>query len=380
MLWQKATVSLMIVGLVFLLGASNCTATSPPLSQKELEKAVKEIFNARARAIVTGADPAPVLASYDTATKLGQWARAHEEHKLNFIQSWARKRGVRIIEAKPEIRIPWSQINGERAELVVHHTLQLVYVYPDTPVVNRFGIGTRHWMELVKKDGRWLIQKDFYTDGLGDDTLVPVPTPADGAACPGQPIKSSSSQNRSRGIYDREGAVRYAGKYAGLAWGAGNNHKYNPRYRDLNGNGGDCTNFVSQCLGDREGGKLPMDGTWYYRYEQGGGSGSRAWVQTEAFASWLLYSGRARLLARGTFPELNQPTSKFPRGAVRELQKGDVIGYEEKGNIEHFAIVVGTDSHGYPLVNAHTVDRYHCPWDMGWDKKTVFHLFRINEV
>jgi len=100
-------------------------------------------------------------------------------------------------------------------------------------------------------------------------------------------------------------------------------------------------------------------------------------VQTEAFARWLLYGGRARLVARGTFPELNGPNAKFPRGAVRELQKGDVIGYEEKGRIEHFAIVVGTDTHGYPVVNAHTVDRYHCPWDMGWDRQTVFHLFRI---
>jgi len=120
-----------------------------------------------------------------------------------------------------------------------------------------------------------------------------------------------------------------------------------------------------------------MDGAWYCRYDREGGSGSRAWVQAEAFADWLLSNGWGQLLARGAFPEMNQPGSKFSRGAVRELLKGDVIGYEEKGYIEHFAIVVGTDSKGYPVVDAHTVDRYHCPWDMGCDKTTIFHLFQI---
>ncbi|MDQ0287153.1 hypothetical protein J2Z49_002272 [Desulfofundulus luciae] len=379
MLLRKIVLPLIIISMTGILGASNCPAAGSPVSKKELETTVKQIFETRARAIITGADPAPVLACYDTGARLGRWALAHEEHKLNFVQQWAKKRGLRFIEAKPSIHITWFRVRGDTAEFIVHQTLQLGYVYPKDPAVNRFGIGTRHWMELVKRDGKWLIRKDFYTDGLGDDTLVPKPTPADGAACIGAVVKSSPAKNYSPGIFDREGAARYADKYAGLAWGAGNNHKYNPRYRDLNGNGGDCTNFVSQCLGDQEGGRLPMDGTWYYRYDRNGGSGSRAWVQTEAFASWLLYSGHARRIARGTFPELNQPGVKFPRGAVRELQKGDVIGYEEKGRIEHFAIVVGTDSRGYPVVDAHTVDRYHCPWDMGWDKKTVFHLFRIND-
>ncbi|HHW43940.1 hypothetical protein GFC01_09680 [Desulfofundulus thermobenzoicus] len=365
------------------LPAQPSQAKSPqaaPLPAENMQKILQEMLETRARAVLTGADPAPVYRMYDTSVKLGRWALSHEQSKLHFIQSWAQKRGVRITEANMTLKIPWSRVREDRAEFVVHQTLALGYIYPDQPaVVNRFGIGTRHWIELVHRDGRWLIRKDFYTDGLGDDTLAPKPTPADGAAFTGRPPSAAPAQGSGSAIYDREGAARYADKYAGLAWGAGNDHQYNSRYRDLNGQGGDCTNFVSQCLGDKEGGRLPMDGAWYYRYDRNGGSGSRAWVQTEAFASWLLYSGRSQRIARGTFPELNQPAGRFPRGAVGELQKGDVIGYEEKGHIEHFAIVVGTDSRGYPLVNAHTVDRYHCPWDMGWDRKTVFHLFHIND-
>ncbi|WP_151191914.1 amidase domain-containing protein [Desulfotomaculum copahuensis] len=372
---------LSVIAATILVIASN-TPGRPVLSapEDELPARVKEIFDTRARAVITGADPGPALAGYDTGSKYGQWAYSHEQSKLCFIQAWAQKRGVRITGAASTISVPWSKVRGNTAEFQIKQTLQLGYVYPGEKTVNHFGIGTRHWLQLVKRDGRWLIRRDFYTDGLGDDTLVPKPTPADGPACAGRISRSGPplrAVNGGSGLYDRPGAAGYADKYAGLAWGAGNRHQYNPHYRDLNGNGGDCTNFVSQCLGDREGGKLPMDGTWYYRHDRRGGSGSRAWVQTEAFASWLLYSGRAERLAQGGFNELNRPGVKFPRGAVRELQKGDVIGYEEKGHIEHFAVVVGADSHGYPLVNAHTVDRYHCPWDMGWDKRTVFHLFRI---
>ncbi|MGQ9531396.1 MAG: amidase domain-containing protein [Desulfotomaculales bacterium] len=365
--------------LTWSLTAADCIPVSTTPVPEELNVRVQDIFAKRARALLTGADPGPVLEDYDTGSKLGRWALSHEQNKLNFVQLWAQKRGVRFVEAEPALRIPWSRVRGDTAEFLVHQTLRLGYVYPGDTRVNNFGIGTRHALKLVRKDGRWLVRQDFYTDGLGDDTLVPHPVPADGAAVVAPPAEAPPARGTASGAFDREGAVRYADRYAGLAWGAGNDHKYNPRYRDLTGIGGDCTNFVSQCLGDAEGGRLPMDGAWYYRRDRWGGSGSRAWVQTEAFARWLLDGGRARLVARGTFPELNGPNAKFPRGAVRELQKGDVIGYEEKGRIEHFAIVVGTDTHGYPVVNAHTVDRYHSPWDMGWDRQTVFHLFQIHD-
>lgn len=379
MLLRKIIISLMLVTVAAFLGGSTCKAADSSSKEKELHAKVKEIFDSRALAIITDADPGPALADYDTTATLGRWALSHEQGKLNYIQAWAKKRGVRFTEAEPTLRIPWSQVREDTAEFVVYQTLQLGYVYPDDAAVNRFGIGTRHWMELVRRDGKWLIRRDFYTDGLGDDIQAPNPTPADGAAFIGPVDKSAPGQNDSPGVFDREGAVRYADKYAGLAWGAGNNHNYNPRYRDMNDRGGDCTNFVSQCLGDAEGGKLPMDGAWRYLFDRDGGSASRAWVQAEAFGDWLLYSGRGQRVARGTFPEVNQPSAKFPTGAIRELRKGDVIGYGEKGYSEHFTIVVGSDSKGYPLVNAHNVDRYHSPWDLGCDKTTVFHLYHVND-
>ncbi|HOV79058.1 MAG TPA: amidase domain-containing protein [Bacillota bacterium] len=344
-------------------------------SEMELRVAIKEIFDSRASALITGADPAPALSCYDTTDRLGLWALEHEKAKLNYTRLWAEKRGVVITEAGSALQIPWMGVYGDTAELVVYQTLKLGYNYPGDPAVNLFGIGTRHWMKLVRKDGKWLIVQDFYTDGLGDNIQALDPVPADGPAIV-EPLETPApEQNDSPGAFDREGAVRYADKYAGLAWGAGNDNNYNPRYRDFNNRGGDCTNFVSQCLGDPEGGKMPMDYIWFY--DKKDNSASQAWARAETFGDWLLYTGRGRRVERGTFQELNQPTPKFPKGAVRELQKGDVIGYGERSYSEHLAIVVGSDSRGYPLVNAHNVDRYHCPWDMGFDKDTVFHLYKI---
>lgn len=376
MILQKFLLSVIVIFLTLIQG-SLCTADHSPSLEEELHAEIGDIFQSRAKAIITGADPGEALADYDTEVELGRWAFSHEQAKLNYIQSWAQRRGVRITEAKPALSIPWSRIQENRAELVLFQTLQVSYVYPGDPTVNSFGIGTRHWMGLVRKDGKWLIQKDFYTDGLGDDTLAPNPTPADGPAavegvenCPSPQIESSGKN------FNRERAVWYADQYAGLAWGAGNNNQYNSRYRDFNDRGGDCTNFVSQCLADAEGGRLPMDGIWYY--DRADNSGSYAWVQADSFGDWVMFSGCGQRVARGTFSVLNSPGEKFPRGAVRELREGDVIGNGEKSFSKHLAIVVGYDSKGYPLVNAHNVDRYHCPWDLGYDKTTVFHLYQIN--
>ncbi|MBC7106062.1 MAG: hypothetical protein H5T97_08985, partial [Firmicutes bacterium] len=212
----RILLALILGFLTWFLTAAECipVATSPV--PEELQARVEEIFATRARAIITGADPAPVLADYDVDSKLGRWALAHERSKLNFVQLWAQKRGVRISEAEASISIPWFRMHGDSAEFLVYQTLRLGYVYPGDNRVNNFGIGTRHAMKLVRKDGRWLIRQDFYTDGLGDDTLVPNPTPADGPALVGSAAEIAPSGGLKAGAYDREGAVRYADKYAGL--------------------------------------------------------------------------------------------------------------------------------------------------------------------
>ncbi|MCK9911927.1 amidase domain-containing protein, partial [Microbacteriaceae bacterium K1510] len=86
------------------------------------------------------------------------------------------------------------------------------------------------------------------------------------------------------------------------------------------------------------------------------------------FKHFLVRSGYGKVLMRGTFEQVTKPTKQHPKGAIAELQPGDLIAYEWHGGIDHFSVVSARDDNGYLLVNSHTADRYHVPWDMGWDK------------
>ncbi|MCL6614756.1 MAG: amidase domain-containing protein, partial [Firmicutes bacterium] len=244
----------------------------------------------------------------------------------------------------------------------------------------------KYTINQVKEGGRWYIRRDWFIDPLEEDAVVsavePAKTPRESSKAHGPGgnpnQKSSPGIVSAPGGYDRRAAVAYANKYAGLALGT--DARYNPAYRDYTNAGGDCTNFVSQVLSDQEGGKLKQDYVWAYsRTRTGQGGGSRAWTQAPALVDYLLGRGRARLVGRGTYLDLVRPDANFPYGAVGALEEGDVIGYEEKGRLEHLAVMVGRDSRGYPLVNSHTADRYRVPWDLGWDKRTVFWFLHIVE-
>lgn len=139
----------------------------------------------------------------------------------------------------------------------------------------------------------------------------------------------------------------------------------NSAYKDFTYEGGDCANFASQVLTDKKAGGIPTDWNWCYSQ----GKGTRAWVQAEALVHHLIYSGLAALVKRGSFQEVFE--------AINLLEPGDIIGYEEKGEIVHVSIVVGRDAGGYMVVNSHTADRYHVPWDMGWDRRNLYWLLHI---
>lgn len=77
--------------------------------------------------------------------------------------------------------------------------------------------------------------------------------------------------------YDRIAARDYAHKWYGPS-----DEDYNPEYSNWNGNGGDCANFVSQCI--EAGGVLPDD-TWY--------KDSKIWISTSKLANYMVSKGYA---------------------------------------------------------------------------------------
>ncbi|WP_322413446.1 amidase domain-containing protein, partial [Clostridium perfringens] len=104
-------------------------------------------------------------------------------------------------------------------------------------------------------------------------------------------------------LYNREAAVNYANKYSGISFSTNLNNKYNSNYYTYEAGCGNCTNFVSQCLGDYdEGGKMPQDKDWSYKYNNSKGVlASQSWVNAEKLLNHLLSTNKAFVSFSGSF-------------------------------------------------------------------------------
>ena len=129
--------------------------------------------------------------------------------------------------------------------------------------------------------------------------------------------------------YDADDAIKYSNKY----W-----KHYNHRYYDYSHVGGDCCNFVSQCL---SAGGMPHTSDWY--------PGSIAWINVPATRKHFSQYGM-KITADNS-----------------SVRRGNPVYYDWQGDgvYDHTALCVGTNSSGMPIVNAHTTNVYHAPWRLG---------------
>ena len=146
--------------------------------------------------------------------------------------------------------------------------------------------------------------------------------------------------------YQRASAVQYARR-----WALGRN----PRYPDFTGMGGDCANFISQCL-IAGGGRMNLvrDIGWYYRSMN---DRAPAW-------SGVMFLHRFLLRAQGEGPVARRMER------ARQLRPGDVIFLADGTRIYHSLIVLeaGDD----PLIAAHTVDSLMRPLSSYEDAGRIF--------
>lgn len=342
------------------------------VDKEELRSEVERIFNQRSACLVSG-DVSPLKELFDTSQKYGKWALEHEVKRVKYLNNWSNERNITFGKIESSVRIKKVYPKGNIMKIALEESYKFEYVYDDdeNSPINTFGVGIRHTTSLIKKNDKWVVYNDWYTDCF-EDALHNFSINIQNLIPPSIIDRIYEASNQRRPFYDRQKAVAYADKYCGAAWGSGNNFKYNKKYSDYNGIGGDCTNFISQVLGDKEGGGMPLGGGWT--------PGSHAWSNADGLKNFLIYSGRGSVISVGTYKDLTKPSEALPNGAVGKLQLGDLVAYEKgRGNIDHFAMVTGFDSHGYPLINSHTTDRYHVPWDLGWgDSKIRFFLIHIN--
>lgn len=137
--------------------------------------------------------------------------------------------------------------------------------------------------------------------------------------------------------YDRDRALTYAREWA---------MSRNPLFIDYTGFGGDCTNFVSQCLfaGSCRMNFTPVFG-WYYLDAD---SRTASWTGVQYFYNFLTSN-------RGEGPfgvEVNET----------DLRVGDVVQLQnEDGAYYHTLLVSGIDPEEGILVAAHSNDAFDRP-------------------
>ncbi len=139
--------------------------------------------------------------------------------------------------------------------------------------------------------------------------------------------------------YNRQAAAFYARKW----W-----NRRNPMFYDFENLGGDCTNFISQCLfaGCGVMNFTPVYGWYYLSLDRR----SAAWSSAHYLYNFLV---------------ANTGPAVFGQEAPTETaQLGDVFQYSFDGaGFTHSALVVGFDEINKPLIAAHTFDSIDRPYD-----------------
>lgn len=354
-------ISLTVLFVLVIISKGSVAFAVDPTTNEEVIKAIEEIIYNRNKALIDQ-DTKLIQSIYDKSTKYGTWAYEYEIRKMHYIHNWEEKQGIKFIEIIPNVVVRKLSGSGSRFSANVLCSTEYKYIYENEPgVINRSRIGTNHVLQIINKNSIWMIVKEWYEDPFADSLNI------DGIKADSikQYILSQSARDLSTLSKRRLNALEYADKYCGAAGEEQFGYKYNKKYRNYNSQGGDCANFASQILHD--GGKFRKSFSWNYDSR----GATRSWLNADGFKSYMLHSGRASLIAHGSYEKVYKASYK--------LLPGDFIAYEKNGDIAHISVVTGSDSKGYALVSCHNVDRNKVPWDLGWsDKHIRFWLVHVN--
>lgn len=291
-----------------------------------------------------------------------EWDRENQYVRFGF------SNGETITKLLPRVRVDKAEISGNTAAVTLYEWITVGYTDQGSSALNASGTGYEYTLNLTMQDGAWTVTsvsntEQNYTDledegvyisedgvlvGEGsedaEESLVGAAADADDASLVGA---SDSDTDKVTWKYDISAAIEYANKYA---------LNRNEDYTWWGGRGGDCSNFVSQCL---HAGGFPLTDTWY--------KDSVAWISQNDLRAYL------KKINAGTLIE--NPKSS-------DIQVGNPVWYNWDGKgsrTNHVTICVGTNADGVPVIDSHTANKYHYKWNYGNDN-TTFMTMLINQV
>lgn len=185
--------------------------------------------------------------------------------------------------------------------------------------------------------------------------------------------------------YNRTTAVSYANTYA---------LSYNSNYRSFAGSGGDCANFVSQCL---YAGGLSMSNTWKYIWSSGNNRNNdtctAAWNNANSLKNYLKNNIGAPILApkwrKVAIPSQSTYAYVDNSANITTSDGGKVVvfyDWYDDGIIDHTSLCVGTgtdtgSSRYGDLIDAHTGNRKQAIWHLdpynSYRDTTAVYAFRL---
>jgi len=144
-------------------------------------------------------------------------------------------------------------------------------------------------------------------------------------------------------LFDSNKAIEYARKYA---------LNYNDDYTNFTEIGGDCTNFISQCL---HFGGLPKTRDWKPY--------SNPWIRVNGLYDYLIYNGYAR---------------QIPMDST--LKPGNIIQFfsNSKGFFGHTIIITESLLSGDYLYCCHTYDKLDYP--LSFVYPSFYTRFRVLDI
>jgi hypothetical protein len=347
-----------ITGLLLLTLCQDEASPAVNADNEDWEKVINGLFSLRNDCVLKQ-ETDLLKTIFLTSEKNGRWAYESEVQRAKYLSDWSVKQGIEVSGIDSKIKIKSVKQVGRGYAFYLISANEYRYAYKDDPETeNMFRLGGYHSLDLIpNEDGEgWIISREWYDDPLLDSINLENYTEEMTEYIISHPPIDLSGISEQRMT-----AVEYADMYCGAASDGRNDYEYNSEYTNYNPLGGDCANFASQIL---HAAGFKKNGTWNYA----GGKGSRAWVNAQGLKDYLLYSGRASLLASGSYKEIYQ--------YAYSMRPGDIVAYVKKGKVTHVSVVTGADSKGYPLVSCHNLDRYRVPWDIGWsgDKVKYFLL------
>ena len=276
----------------------------------------------------------------------------HEDSALDQLRgrkSRLAELGEKYSAGNTTVTLDATEVHGRRAKVAVTETTSLTYEKPKPGAPKTTGFQAHHELTFkADRHGTWQLTGVQDTDdGVAvNQVATPQVATADTATDDNPPEAPRSSTSRSApakpknltsGTYDYAAMAAYAKKY----WS-----NYNPDYPNYNGHGdgGDCTNFVSQSL--KAGGWKHVPGYTYDFHKWFG----NADIQSDSFVGVNEFSWFALSSKRVT-----------PLPYVYQLDVGDVLqmDFNKDGSKDHSMIVTYRSPQGVPYVSYHSTNTYN---------------------